>query len=296
MDTLSTSKGYIAALVSACAFGFINLFSVPLLSAGYSPTLILAYRTLFSVLGLSLVMLIKGIPFGIRPGDVRFLFIGSGFYFFSAWFLLIGYQYLHSGLATVLHFSYPIFVSLLLLLLFRIVPGRKTILAIFLAVAGVLGLSLVSFHGMTDLHFIGIPIALFSALAYAAYIVLIRYSRLSRFSAFRITFYVMLFNSLFFVLTTLLTEGNFSLLRTPSEWTNAILLAIIPTIVSNLSLVVAVQTIGSSKTSVLGAMEPVTTLLIGILVFNEYLSLGQAVSVLFIMASVIIVIRDKSKR
>ena len=56
-----------------------------------------------------------------------------------------------------------------------------------------------------------------------------------------------------------------------SEWHtagNLILLALIPTVVSNLALVRAVKSIGSTLTSVLGAMEPVTAVCVGIFLFR----------------------------
>ena len=288
-------KGYVAAIVSATTFGFINLFTVPLLRAGYDPTVILCYRASLASVGLALYMLLARIPFRVKRSDIPFLLLGGCLYFFSAWFLLLGYGYLHSGLATALHFSYPIFVTLLLLMTFGVVPGRRAILSILMAVVGVGCLSLISLKGGEGLNFIGIPVVLLSGLSYSIYIILLRYSRLSRFPGFRVTLYVMMTNAILFGLTSYLKLGEFPILATPMEWTNVILLALIPTIVSNLALVIGVQTIGSSRTSILGALEPVTALMIGILVFAEPFSWGQALGVGLIVASVILVILDRSE-
>ena len=48
----------------------------------------------------------------------------------------------------------------------------------------------------------------------------------------------------------------------------AALLAVITAVLSNLTLVLAVQRIGSTLTSVLGVMEPLTAVFVGILVFK----------------------------
>lgn len=295
MTTLKQYKGYITAVVSACAFGFINLFSVPLLMAGYSPTLILMYRTGISAVGLAVVMQLLKISFRIKRNDIPFLVLGACLYFFSAWFLLLGYRYLHSGLATAIHFSYPIFVTLILSVVFKIIPNTRTTLALAMAIGGVLGISLCTPASDTGMDLAkGIPLILLSGLAYAIYIILLRYSRLSRFPGFRVTFYVMLANAFLFGGYSWLSSGEIVMLQGVYEWSNAILLAIIPTIVSNLALVHAVQSIGSAKSSILGAIEPVTALAIGIGVFGEPIAWGQIIGVLCILTSVFLVIFNTS--
>ena len=290
----SAARGYIAAIISACTFGFIPLFVLPLFRDGYSATDVLVYRTLFCSIGLAIYMLFAKIPFGISRKDIPFLILGGLFYFCSAWFLLIGYTYISSGLATTIHFSYPVFVALILLVLFGKRPSFKSVLAIFLAIGGVAFISLSSAAGLGNkVSFQGIAMILFSGFTYAAYIVELKHTRLSRFPGFRTTLYVMLVACAMFCAVSLFTQGYVQPLRSLDNYMNAILLALVPTILSNLTLIVAVKHIGSSKTSVLGALEPLTALVIGVVVFDEFLSIGGVIGVLLILLSVYLVIRDK---
>ena len=72
------------------------------------------------------------------------------------------------------------------------------------------------------------------------------------------------------------------------------LLAILPTVVSNITLVLAVQNIGGTMTSVLGALEPLTAVCIGVLVFGEPFAFSDAAGIILILSAVTAVILSGS--
>ena len=106
-----------------------------------------------------------------------------------------------------------------------------------------------------------------------------------------LTFYVFLFGGIFLLIGT----SSISHLQPIREWHtagNLILLALIPTVVSNLALVRAVKSIGSTLTSVLGAMEPVTAVCVGIFLFGEaFTSIGVGIALIIVAVMVIILKR-----
>ena len=63
----------------------------------------------------------------------------------------------------------------------------------------------------------------------------------------------------------------------------------ITAVLSNLTLVLAVQRIGSTLTSVLGVMEPLTAVFVGILVFKEPFTPALVGGVILISSSVTLV-------
>ena len=71
---------------------------------------------------------------------------------------------------------------------------------------------------------------------------------------------------------------------------NLILLAIVPTVISNITLVLAVHNIGGTLTAVLGAMEPVTAVFVGVLVFGEPFTFNLAIGILLIIIAVTMII------
>ena len=79
-------------------------------------------------------------------------------------------------------------------------------------------------------------------------------------------------------------------------WINAVSLALFPTIVSLVTMAGAIRRIGSTPTAILGALEPVTALFFGVLVFGERFTLRIGVGVALILVAVTLIIAGRSIR
>lgn len=271
-------------------FGLIPLFTLPLMKEGMSLDSILFYRFLFATIALGIMMKVHKEPFAIKMNDLPLLVLLSTYYMVSAQFLFWGYDYMGAGVATTLHFTYPVFVTLLMLILFREKASWVTWLAIILAVYGVARLSI----GGEDhkFSFFGVGIVLLSALGYAAYITTVNKSHLRTMPNRKLAFYV-------FVFTTLLFAGKVSVTQTLQpipdvmSGVNQVLLAVLPTVISNITLLLAVHHIGGTMTSVLGALEPVTAVCIGAFVFGEAFTWQQGLGIAMILVAVTLIILGK---
>ena len=134
----------------------------------------------------------------------------------------------------------------------------------------------------------GVGMMLLSALCNSLYIVGIQTARIPNMSGLVMTFYVMLFSALLSLINALGT-GTFQILTSWRELGIAVLLAVVTAVLSNLTLILAIQRIGSTMTSALGVMEPLTAVMVGILVFGEPFSPALAGGVALIAASVLLV-------
>ena len=83
---------------------------------------------------------------------------------------------------------------------------------------------------------------------------------------------------------------------TPALWVNAVSLALFPTIVSLGTMAGAIRRIGSTPTAILGALEPVTALFFGVMVFGERLTPRIVTGVALILVAVTLIIVGKSLR
>ena len=77
---------------------------------------------------------------------------------------------------------------------------------------------------------------------------------------------------------------------------NVLLIALVPTVISNLTLILAVKNVGSTVTAILGSMEPVTAVLVGIFHFGEPFNLQYASGLMLILASVCLVVWSNNRR
>lgn len=282
--------GFIYGIISSATFGLIPLFALPLMQQGMDFMSILAYRFLFATFALAVLLKVRNISFRIEKGDFPILLLLSVFYLISSVFLLWGYKFMPSGIATTLHFMYPVVTTLLMMVLFHEKNSLWRSLAIALAIGGVYALTRSGSQESTD--WVGIFIVLLSALGYASYLVTIGRNKRTNLRGLRLTFYVFLLGSLMLVAGTACS----GMLRAIPDWTsvaNLLMLAIVPTIVSNLTLIEAIKHIGATQASVLGAMEPLTAVMIGIVVFGEAFTLSIALGIVLIIAAVTIIILKK---
>lgn len=288
---MSNLKGFAYGIATSATFGLIPLFTLPLMAKGMQFDSILFYRFLIAALALTGIMAVRKESFRIERREIPILILLGSFYTISAMFLFWGYSFMSAGIATTLHFTYPIFVTLIMLLFFREKTSWVTLTAIGLAICGVARLSIN--EGEIQLKAIGVLIVLLSAVGYALYIITVNKSRVRMMSGRKLTFYVFVVSTLLFALKATTNQGIQPIPDTMSL-VNLILLAIVPTVISNITLIQAVHSIGGTLTAVLGAMEPVTAVGVGVLVFGEPFTANLALGIGLIILAVTIIILSKS--
>lgn len=106
----------------------------------------------------------------------------------------------------------------------------------------------------------------------------------------KLTFYVLLSGAVVFGLNLLVKGIPLDPVPDIELAIYLILLALIPTLVSDFTLILSVQHVGSTITAVLGCMEPVTAVAMGVLVLQEQLEGGQVMGIAVILLAVSIVI------
>lgn len=280
-------QGFIYGLISSATFGLIPLFSIPMMREGMSFEAIMLYRFILASAILAVIMLIRGEKFDIKWRDAPWLVLFAGYYLVSALLLFWSYNYMASGIATTLLFMYPVLTTILMMTIFHERGSVWRFLAIALSVAGVYFLS--GGGSATAVSGVGLAIILFSAFAYSLYLVTVGQVRAGRMKGLKLTFYVFFFGSLMLLIGVPLTGGLEPIPSTTAMF-NLVMLTLVPTIISNLTLVYSIKSIGSTLTSVLGALEPVTAVCVGVYAFGEPFTAGIAFGVALIIAAVTIII------
>ncbi|MBQ7842507.1 MAG: EamA family transporter, partial [Odoribacter sp.] len=110
-----------------------------------------------------------------------------------------------------------------------------------------------------------------------------------------LTCYVMGLGALFFIIGGYLTEG-IRLETQGKVWLYILGLALPATAISNMALVKAIKHIGPTLTSIFGAMEPLTAVFIGIVVFHETSTIGGILGMLLIIIAVFIVVVKENRK
>lgn len=286
---MSRIKGMTYAFVSSSTFGLAPFFTLSLLSMGYSSFEVLSYRWGVASICLVLFGIMNGYNFCLKSKELTTVFLLSLFRATTSFSLVIAYQYIASGVASTIHFMYPLAVALTMMLFFKEKKSGWILSAIVISIIGAILLSSGDIGTESNHTTLGIIAATISVFSYGGYIIGVRKTRAAEINSTVLTCYVMGFGALFFILGAFLTGG----LRLETQgytWLYILGLALPATAISNMALVKAIKNIGPTLTSIFGAMEPLTAVIIGIFVFHESFTLESAGGILLIIAAVLIVV------
>ena len=96
---------------------------------------------------------------------------------------------------------------------------------------------------------------------------------------------------LLFAILRAIQGGHFAEgIDTPADWANLLGLALVPTMISMLTLAISTRFIGPTKTSVLGVFEPLTAILVGTLLFGAPMTWKMAVGIAVCVGAVVFMI------
>lgn len=287
--------GICAGIIAGVSYGTNPLFAKPLLESGVPVLVMLFFRYGISALLLAGWMLLKREPFRVKGRELSLLAVLGLLFACSSLFLFISYEFIPSGLATTLVYLYPVFVALIMVLL-RFYPSWQTWVSIAATFGGILLLSQPS--GAAQIKPLGILLAVGSALSYAFYLVIVnRSKRIKHVSEHTLTLYALLTGTALFASLRAVQGGSFiEGVNGPGDWANLIGLALVPTMISMLTLAISSRLIGPTKTSVLGVFEPLTAILIGTLLFGEPLTMKMGLGIAVCVAAVLFMILKPGKQ
>ena len=280
------TKGVVLAIISAICYGMNPLGALFLYEEGLNVNSVIFYRFIFASILLAIFMLIKKDSFYLKFKEIILLALLGLLFGISAISLFNSFLYMDAGLASTVLFIYPIFVAIIMALFFKEKNSIITILSIIFAFLGVV--LLYESDGANVSNF-GIFLVIVSSLCYAIYIVII--NQYLKLSALKVTFYSMLFCTITILIHSFFDSSlNIMPLVNFNMWFYTIFLALIPTIISLLFLIKAIQLIGSTSASILGALEPLTAVLIGVYVFNEKITFWLVIGIVFILFGVLLIV------
>ncbi|WP_274288717.1 DMT family transporter [Prevotella corporis] len=284
------TKGYIAGIMAAVFYGTNPLGALPLYAHGITSGNVLFYRYGITVLMFAVWLLLLREDFRIKWGHaIKFAILGC-FFGFSSIMLFASFHFMNAGVASTILFSYPIITAVLMVVFYHEHINWSTALSILLAIVGI-GL-LYRGDGGETLSVTGIMLVLGSSLLYALYIVYVNQFKVEM-SPIKFTFWVILFGWFSIIGYMLFVGDRLQMLQGTTEWIFAAQLALLPTLLSLYFMNIAIKHIGSTPASILGALEPVTAVIISTFVFSEAFTLRLAVGIVLILSAVILIILKK---
>ncbi len=283
--TIGTANGIFAA----ASYGLNPLFALPLFTRGMEVNSVLFYRYALAVILYGLwITLHKKISLKIHKGDILPIFALALLFSLSSLTLFDAFNYIAPGVACTILFIYPIIVALMMTVFFKEKLSKIAVTSIILTFTGIYLL----YNGKpgAPLNTHGVIMVIASAFLYAFYIVGVKTNKtIKNVNSAKLSFYVMLFGLVIYIYNlNFCTELQIP--QSPFMWLCLIGLSVFPTIISLETLTIAIKLIGSTTTAILGALEPMTALLVGMLFFEERLTVKISIGIILILTGVILVI------
>lgn len=286
-----TQKGVIFIIGASISFGLCPSLVKMLLQKGMPSTIIIFYRFLLTFIFLLIWVNIKKLPLSISKKHFLqlnfFGIIGNGL---TVLFIAYSTTYISSGMTSMLHFCYPVIVLIIMTVFFSEKISRYNILAIILAVAGLMTLN----RNLNDpISIKGVIFGVLSGLTYAIYVVSNKKSSYASINPIICVFYISLSCVIFFGVWSVLSNGVFL----PSDITIWLLLMLNAALGSTglLLILKGVAVLGASKASMINMLEPITGVIAGAAFLKENITLLMAIGFLFIIASISITATAKNE-
>lgn len=284
--------GVSAALISALMFGISPAIAKLAYEGGSNGMTMTFTRSLMSLPFLFLIARQQKISLRLTKKDLLLVVLVSIFgSFLTTLMLYSSFSYISVGMASVLHYFFPIFVVLVSIVIFKEKTSWWKILALVLGFAGVL-----TFMGGTaESNLIGLLLAVGSAITYAAMLISVERTALSKFHCVKLTFYTSLIASpVAFIVG--LAGNKLNLQMTAEAWLYSFVVSLMVGVIGFTLLNYAIVKIGASSTSVISMAEPLSGVLFGFLILGEKLTPLNWLGCILIMAGVAIISLFSMKR
>ena len=289
--------GILCAVGAAVCYGTNPLGALNLYAEGMNTPSVLFYRFGLAWVLIAVVMIIRGLTgkekLRVSGRELATLTALGLLFIASSMTLYQSFHHIAAGVASTILFTYPVMTAVIMTLCFHERLRWETVASIGMSLVGVM-LLYYGDSGGGALSTVGVVLVLISALTYALYIIVVDKSPLAM-SSFKVNFFVLFYCAIGMAAFAWISGQPLMIPPTPRAWLWVGWLAIVPAIMALTMMVYAAKYIGSTPTAILGALEPLTAVLIGIFIFGEAFSLRLAVGIVLILVAVVLIVLRKAK-
>ncbi len=286
-------RGFLSVLVSAVLFGLVPLIIRLTDQAGVSPYMIVMIKTPIAVIPLLIIMRAGKENTGAIPRRDWLRLALVGFLKTATEVLLfLSYRYISTGNATVIHFTYPLFVLFFGMLFYRERITWKNAVCFTACTAGIALL----FRPGEGVSLQGFVMALASGVCFGLFTLFMeKFALVEHIGNARVTLICCLF-SFVYMLPFCLAMGTFSLDLPLKSYGLIVLLTLVGGIVALMLLQEGIRCTGSRVASLVSVLEPVTSIVVGVLALGEALTAVSVVgSMLILSASILLVLFERGR-
>ena len=279
-----SQKGLLMVVISGIVFGIMPSTVKYCYSQGATPSLVMISRSiLFQFVLLPIVLRKKNTWTLFRQTWPKYVLLsatGTG----APLLLFVTYKYLSTGMTTTIHFLYPAIVALICAVFFHEKLSRRKGIALLLCFVGIIVMMDTSAQ---MLSVTGVLLAIASGVAWALYIVLLDKFDLKGASSEQIMFFTGI-SSIVLVSLFGMALGDFTVNVTPIGWAAMAVSNLCISVFGSLFFVMGVRHTDAQVSAIASTLEPIASIVIGVLFLNETLTVRTAIGCVLILSAVIL--------
>lgn len=277
-------RGMLMIIAATVGMGFVPFFAKIGFRNGFNSYTLILFRCLFATAILIPFMKAKKIDYRVdRKLFAELAVVSFICYGLMMLTLVSSYTLIPTGVSTTLHFIYPAAVLVGSVFFYREKLTIEKTVTVLIAIFGIYLLSVEK--GDVTLNMRGVLLALVSGVFYAVYILKASHGGIREMNSFVLVYYLSMFNIFYFAAFAYAT-GNLNFDMTFTGYADVIALAVVSIVVMSL-FKSGLNYVSSCSAAVLSTFEPLTSIIVGVLLFGESFTLRSVVGTVVIIVAVV---------
>ena len=291
MKSFSHKKMGIAfAIGAAICYSFSGIIGKLTYDAGGNTITILTYRNMISIPLLFFILKFSRISMRVTKGQVAgLMYLGIQNGFLTALFLYSSFQFISVGLATCVHFCFPVVVACIYVFVFKEKLSRKKTVALLLAFTGVW--FFMESNAVVDPR--GLALAFGSGVSNAIFLTAMDKTGLKSLNGFVISFYCSISAALALSIYGSLSGYNLMQGLQLRGWIFVGIAAVLISALANAMVPSAVKYVGPTVSGIFGILEPVISVILGMIILHEPFGLRSLLGASLVLSAAAIITVEK---
>ena len=285
---MNKSKGLAFGILAGFIYGSTPILGKLTYLEGSNPISLTFYRNLLSIPFFFAMLKYNKISLKIEKSQSKKFAVLGFLASVTALCLYGSYNYISVGMSTTIHYIYPVLVTAACIIIFKDKISRDKVVSLLLSTIGIT----LFFEG--SLNMTGILMSFLSGIFFTGYLLFMDKSGLDTVFPFKITFYTAIFSSVYLFIFGIISK-DLVFKMTFTGWFYTILVAVFVSFLANTFVALGVKYVGPTVTSIVGMLEPITSIIMGILFLREPVTLKNILACALILLGVLIVTLAKEK-
>ncbi|WP_042350636.1 DMT family transporter [Bacillus massiliigorillae] len=278
-------QGIIYVIAAATFFGIMPIWVKLAYTTGLTAIDFTFFRSALAAVMLGLFICYRKMSFRVKKQQMAPVLVACTFFTATILILYMSYNYVSAGVATSLHYLFPVLVMLFAYVLYREKLQLYKWIAVFISLVGIY---LIADPGGSSFSLIGVSLAILSAVFFAIYALVINHPEVKKLDSLVLAFYLCVFAFLT-TLVLLIIQGNWLPTITLKGLGYTSLVSFFCTALSLIFFIKGAQSIGSANASILSTMEPVVSLVAGVIILNEPFTWYTSLGCIIIVSAIILI-------